>query len=173
MIETTRFVLLILILVIAAYTDFTKRKIYNWLTFPAIGLGIGIAGGETVISDNWASFLPILFSLILCLVVYLLPFFFGWIGDGDLKLMIAISCLQGAQPFGAGFMMRSIFNITLIGAVMAAILLIWKGSLLKGVLGSFKLLIRPVASKEEINENTIPYGLAISLGTFWTLMTLT
>jgi prepilin peptidase CpaA len=171
-IESTRFFLLIILLIIATYTDLTQRKIFNWLTYPAIGLGIGIAGGETVIYDNWAVFSPILFSVVLCLVVYLLPFFFGWIGGGDLKLMLAICCLQGAQPFGLGFVMRSIFNITLIGAIMAAVLLIWKGSLFKGILGSFKLLVRPIASKEAIIENTIPYGVAISLGTFWTLLTL-
>jgi len=170
--ETARFFLLIVLLLVAAYTDVAHRKIYNWLTFPIIGLGLGLAGGETVLNDNWGHFMPIILSLAISLVIYLIPFFLGWIGGGDLKLMVAISCLQGASPFGAGFMMHSIFNITLVGAVMAILLLIWKGTLLKGVAGSFKLLVHPMANKEEEQVLTIPYGIAISIGTFLTIFNL-
>ena len=36
-------VALFLLLIVSAYTDITRNKVYNWCTFPAIGLGMALA----------------------------------------------------------------------------------------------------------------------------------
>ena len=92
----------------------------------------------------------------------------GWLGGGDFKLVMAVATLMaGHQLF------EVLFCISLVGAAMSVLTLIWKGSILKGLAGVFKLIYRPrSASINDQSEMTIPYGVAICIGTIMPILFL-
>ena len=73
-----RYAILLLVLLIGLYTDISKRKIYNWLTFPAIGLGVGLTIGELVIFNNVAALQGFLIGVAVTSIVF--GFQLGWDG---------------------------------------------------------------------------------------------
>jgi prepilin peptidase CpaA len=165
--DILRITLLVATLLVATYTDLSQRKIYNWNTFPAIGLGFGLALGEALSEESLHWLWPSLVGFALSALVFGLPFLMSWLGGGDFKLMLGIGALQGA-PMDGLFLAHAIYNISLVGAIMALLMLIWKGRLLAGLRGSLRLLVHPKTSISEEREQ-LPYGLAISVGTLWTL----
>ena len=76
-------------LLIASVTDLREQKIYNWLTFPMIALGIAVNG---TLGDGWA------FALIGLGVAFALHFFL-WVVNveraGDAKLAMGVGALLG------------------------------------------------------------------------------
>jgi prepilin peptidase CpaA len=167
--ELLRLGILVAVLIIATYTDLSRRKIYNWATFPAIGLGIGFAFGEVIFAETWQLALPCLVGISLSLILFGIPYWLNCVGGGDLKLMIAVGALQGA-PFGYLFILHIFYNVALVGAIMAVLLLIWRGQFLQGLRGSLRLITHPKISEAEISEdNSLPYGVAIAIGTLWTI----
>lgn len=78
---------------IAMYTDMTRGKIYNWLTFPCILLGwilnlyfFGLSGLGYSLAATFAG-----------IAIYIIPAVFGLIGMGDVKLMAGIGALGGTN----------------------------------------------------------------------------
>lgn len=161
-----RYGLLIVVLLIALYTDISRRKIYNWLTFPAIGLGIGLVLGEVVLFNNTVALTGFFLGVGITVLVFGIPARLGWLGGGDFKLVLAVACLLAGRHI-----VETLFCISLVGAVMAFLMLIWKGSVAKGIGGVFRLLRKPrSASICDEGELTIPYGVAIALGTLLPLL---
>ena len=165
--DVLRIGILVATLLVATYTDLAHRKIYNWNTYPAIGLGIGLAAGEALSEASWFWLWPSLIGFGLCAMIFAVPFLLSWLGDGDYKLLLGIGALQGA-PMNGVFILNAIYNIALIGAMMAFILLIWRGQLMAGLRGSLRLIAHPKVYSTDDREQ-MPYGLAIALGTLWTL----
>lgn len=156
-----RYGVLMLVLLIALYTDISQRKIFNWLTFPAIGLGLGFTVGELLLFKNVAVLQGLLIGVSITALVFGIPTWLGWLGGGDFKLVMAVATLTAGRQT-----LEILFSISLVGAVMALLTLIWKGSMLKGLRGMFRLISKPRSSSiTDENEITIPYGIAISLGT--------
>lgn len=132
-----------------AVTDVMRRKIYNWLTYPALGGGlllqlVGHGWGE-ILGQGLSSSLA---GALFCLVVF--GTFAYWrraFGMGDVKLLAAL----GAQ---AGFLtaLRLVMFSTIIGAMMA---LVW---LFLGRGG----ILRPTPER---SLPTVPYAVAIAIGT--------
>ena len=88
-------IMLSALLIIAVYTDLRWSRIPNWLTFPALGLGIvfhALAGG---LGDTLFG----LAGLVVGMGLFLLPYACKAIGAGDVKLMAAIGSMVG--PSGA------------------------------------------------------------------------
>lgn len=88
-------IMLTVLLIIATYTDLRWSRIPNWLTFPAMGLGI--------LTHIWIGGLgDALFSLAglgVGMGLFVLPYVCKAIGAGDVKLMAAIGSMVG--PSGA------------------------------------------------------------------------
>ena len=76
------------ILIFSAITDLKYRKVYNFITFPSMLLGLILAGfpfaGESYYRLLW-------------MVVLLIIGTFRVMGMGDLKLCMAIVALRGAE----------------------------------------------------------------------------
>lgn len=149
----------------AAVWDLRTRKIPNWLTFPAMLLGIGVM--------TWQNGLPGLISsiggLLLGVALLFLFFLIGGMGAGDVKLLGAIGALQGGHFVWFTFLYGAV-----AGGVIAAVILAWHGQLYNVVLNVYISLknflgvvirsggrhpLLPVSSGIRF-----PYGIAILAG---------
>ncbi len=166
-------IFLVILVLTSAVTDFAKKKIYNYQTYPAmiIGLFIGfLVGGLKGLLLNAAG--------LGTGIILLLPFFLvRGLGAGDVKLLGAIGALKGAE-----FVIWTMFYTGLIGGAVAMAVIIWRGTFYQTWLNIFILIRHPLgylqsppSSKTETDEQAlqyIPYGIIISAGCLLTLVSL-
>ena len=159
-------IILILLALTSFITDISKNKIYNTQTYPSMALGLilgyAAGGGHGILM----SFAGLLTGLALLFIIFLA----GGIGAGDVKLLGAIGALKGTV-----FVLWTMFYTGLIGGVIAFALLIWKGRLLSTFKNLFTFLRHPVkahGNQKPEERMYLPYGVAISLGTMWSLFTV-
>ena len=173
---------LLAMLGVALYTDVTRRKVYDWCTLPAIGLGLLIsyvAGATQLAQGNWLAdvlgkpLIDSLMGLALALGIFGVAYLLHTLGGGDVKLMCAIGALKGLR-----FFVDAAVFTACAGAVIAIAVLIWRGRLWQGLKRS--LLVFCFWSRKKQDENlpagaaetmTIPYVWAIAVGslTAWIL----
>lgn len=157
-------IILMPIVVIAAATDIFRAKIPNWLTFPAIIMGI-------IYNTYNDGIYGCLFSLsgVLLGMAFLLPFYIrGATGAGDVKLMGSVGAFLGPAGVFYAFLFSSI-----AGGIYAFILLARHGLLKETfmrywfMLGAFlfqhKMLYIP--PRDESRMPVLRYGVAIAVGT--------
>jgi len=169
-------VALILVVGLAAIIDIKTRKIPNWLTLTTAAAGI--MGGFlffVLTVDPQAGWQWLLFSgkgWLVGIGIFLIPFVFGGMGGGDVKLLGAIGALKGVS-----FVIETAVLVALWGGLLAlaAIIMKKRSTLLKRFGGGLKifLLTRGKAGKEYMlpDENVsekeklyVPYGVAFFLG---------
>ena len=162
---------LLAMLVVCAYTDLSKGKLYNVVTLTGLFLGLALSvaldGGQPGNSQIVGSLVAMAVGGGIMFAVFL----FGGFAAGDVKLMAAI----GAVSASPGFTMWALVYTAIVGFALAVGLLIWKGRLLETLKRSFRLLLtfRRGALKAEAREELfLPYGFAISIGTLWAWVTL-
>jgi prepilin peptidase CpaA len=136
---------LFLLIGVAAATDFWRRKIYNWTTYPGLLIALALSGLQTAV-DSGATALaedpPGLFSRIgveeslaglaacggLMLVCYVL---FG-IGGGDVKLLAMVGAFLGVERG-----LEALLWTFVLAACLGIVALAWK-------VGPARLLARAV-----------------------------
>ncbi|MBC7543454.1 MAG: prepilin peptidase [Candidatus Sericytochromatia bacterium] len=155
--------LIVLTVLIAAATDFWRQKIYNWLTLPAILIGLtlntvlqGLKGlGDGLLGFGLAFFLAFgLYSL-------------KGIKGGDVKLIAAIGAMGGWK-----FAIAAMLYTGISGAVLSLWWAAYHGTLRKTLARFVQLLralvipgIRLERPLSESDSPPLPYGLAIATGT--------
>jgi prepilin peptidase CpaA len=155
------FYLLLFPLLIAIYTDVKKHKIYNWLTFPTLFIGL------IVHSINWgfiSSFLGFLIAFLVSLFLYA---GIKFIAGGDVKLIASIGAWVGKD-----LILNTLLWIFLCGGLLSLFQVIRGGTFrvtMQKIKEFFLALFIPGmkaknAIKETVNEY-VPYGIAISIGT--------
>lgn len=164
-IDVTPMILLGVILIIAVITDIRFHKIPNWITFPAMMLGIAhysyMNGSQGLIFSISGLFLGI---------AIFMPFYFlTGMGAGDVKLLGAVGCFLGAKGVLVAFLATA-----LIGGVYAIILLAAHGyfketarrywTMLKVLIITMRISYIPPENKEKLP--VMAYGVAIASGTF-------
>lgn len=169
-------VLLLLLVLQAAVTDLSKRRIYNLPTLIALiaGLVIGyLRGGWGEFSLAPESLLQLSFinSLAGAWVMFFLFFIAyiaGGMGAGDAKLVAGVGALGGLS-----FSLWSLMHIALAGIPLAIICLILKGDVVGGmrraIRGMLRLKWRKTDTEQMGEPVTIPYAVAICLGVIWTM----
>ena len=158
------YLLLLLILAVAAITDCRSRRIPNWLTLPAMV-------GGMVYHTAASGFQGFLFSVegaLLGLALLILFYLAGGMGAGDVKLMGAVGSLLGPKGVFFAFLYTAI-----AGGVLAVALLLWKGHLagmfrrygtiLKTFLITRQILHVPPGEKKDLPA--LCYGVVIGVGT--------
>lgn len=150
-----------LLAVIAAWTDFRNRRIPNWLTVPALVIGVAantIFGGT---SGLWYSLKGAGLGLALLLPFVLLRS----LGAGDWKLAGALGAFTGPQML-IDLLLGSVF----VAGVMAAALVIYKGRVRETVRNIGHILISLVTfrlpgervSLDNPDSLKVPYGVALA-----------
>ncbi len=168
-------IVLFTLLIVAAYTDMTAGKVYNWCTFPALLLGLIL---NYWIGGTFAG-PPNLFESMVGMAMgfgfFVIFYFPGLVGGGDLKLVTAIGALKGWK-----FLLSALLYTSIVGAVLAVLYLIWAGSLMSGMRASLRMAFRirrREMNEEELKETEparkrIPYGVAIAVGTMLAFLKL-
>ena len=161
-------IFLSVVLIIAAIIDMRTYRIPNLLTYPAM---LAALLYHTVTNGlNGLSFS--LLGLLVGILLFGIPFFFGLMGAGDAKLMGAVGAVLGTR----GVLNASLFT-AVAGGVFALILLLshyrdfrFITRTVETIQASLatKCLIRmPVAENQE--RPKLYYGLAIASGTLYTM----
>ena len=161
----------------AAYTDLRRGEIPNWLTFGAFSAGVvasAVLAARTT-GDPKAVALAVLGAFAGGLACALLPFFLwrsGVMGDGDVKLFIALGALCHA---GAGLDIE--LTSFVAGSLVAPVQLAFQGKLLLtlkriGIL--FANIALPASRRIELPRSEMTwfrFGPAILLATVWVCAT--
>lgn len=126
---------------IAVATDLRARRVPNWLTFAAVGLGFALGLGL-----GPGAFLAALAGAALGLVVFGVPAAFGLVGMGDVKLVIALGALL-RWPLA----LPLVLYIALAGGAVA-----------------LAYAIRHALQRTwRTGTHRMPYALALALGCVW------
>jgi prepilin peptidase CpaA len=131
-------VFLVLFIALSIGFDIAQRRIPNWLNFA------GMAGGVLFSASLGAAQLyASLLGLVAGMALQLIPFFYGWLGAGDVKLFGAIGAI-----FGLSWIPRLFVYSALLGGIVALVSLAFTEEF------KYRLFKRNL---------TIPYGVAIGL----------
>ncbi len=143
----SRYVVLLALLAVAVYWEIREKRIPNIVTGAGFVLGFLFAYlmGSPML---WSSFLGFVIGFGFLLIVYL----FGGIGGGDVKFMGAVGALVGYP-----LILPVLFLSTVIGGVMGVAVFCWTWR------------AAPAEGGATQAKPTIPYGVAIVLGTLATL----
>ncbi len=153
-----------LLVLLAVYSDIRRRKIPNCLTLPAIALGFLV----NFLGNSWNGLIFALFGLLVGAGLLTLPYLFGGMGGGDVKLLAALGAILGSYAAVNIFLYA-----TLVGGAIAVVVAIANKSfvdMLKKVwllLKCIFLFRAPLTGAGLFKRSlAIPYGLAIASGTY-------
>ena len=150
--QILRICAVVIITLIASFTDIRKKLIYDWITLPAIGIGILISIYECFSICN-------IFNFLIPLAVFLLSYplyYAGKLGGGDVKLFTAIAALMPIRN-------KTIFIIDVL--VFASILAL----AFFGIYYTAKLYWR---GKLKLNYRNVIKGFGLALLLFFYILTL-
>ncbi len=155
----------LVVALIAAWTDWRTRRIPNWLTVPALALGIG----ANALTAGWPGAKASLEGAGLALVI-LLPFvLMRGLGAGDWKLMGALGALLGPYLF-----LVALFTSACVTVLMGVLHLIRSGQMMTTlrnlavlVRGAFSFGFRshPEISLDNPKLVKMPFGVAAAIAT--------
>lgn len=150
------------ILIVALVTDLQSRKIYNWLTFPAILLGLALGALTGGVAGLQAAGIGLLVGS----AVFLLGFMLGAMGAGDVKLMAAVGAWLG-WPHA----LAAVLYVTVIGGFVSLGAAAVNGSLIQLFRNIYWFLVglilpggKAQAAIARSAAPPIPYGISIALG---------
>jgi len=160
-------------LLMCCYTDLKYRKVLNIIIFPAILaafiINVYLLGLEGVAFCGKGIFVG--------LALLLIPYILGGIGAGDVKLLGMVGAFKGTT-----FVLYAFLAAALVGGAFAIIFMLRKRVLLSSLLcigraikvfliSQFKIWNLARIDDNDGNDfETLPYGLAISLGTMICLL---
>jgi Flp pilus assembly protein protease CpaA len=150
---------------VCAFTDVRNGKIYNYVTYPLIIIGLLIN-----VRDSWL--LPVL-----GFVIGFTPFAFaalkGMIGGGDAKMFGAVGAIGGFP-----YILHFLFWTFSIAVIYSLLLLIWEKRTLDNILTRILSRFKSdkgssnVASQNDLLKRRIPMGVFSFLGILVTLRLL-
>jgi len=167
---------LAVVLVSAAVCDLARGKVYNWLTYPAIAVGLGLAALRGAGHGSaWDGLTDGLLGFGLGFGVLFVAYLVGGMGGGDVKLMGAVGALVGWDGLADYAALHAVFYSFLTAAAVGLILMIWRGqtrTVFRKLLLAIRILPLPRATMDEaVGGDTfrVPFGFAVCLGTLWFL----
>jgi prepilin peptidase CpaA len=153
----------IAVVCLATYSDIRWRKIPNCLTLPAIALGFLL----NFLGNSWNGLLSAFFGFLVGMGLLMLPYVLGGMGGGDVKLMAALGVLLGSHAILNVFLYTS-----LVGGGIAIAVAVANKSLIEmfrrmWLFLKCVFLFRAPSTGALVfkDSQTMPYGVAISVGT--------
>ena len=167
--------LVVVVCLAAIGTDMRWRRIPNWLTFPAMGLGLLV----NALEGGWNGLVRGAAGLLLALLLTVPLFALGFVKAGDVKLVAAFGIIKGVGATTVqSFALWAFLYGALIGGLWALMTLAQSRSL-----GLAWMRVREIAiqwlggmvptgsggSRESALRQPMPYGVALSLGALMAL----
>lgn len=159
-------IIVAVLIAISVYTDLKERKIYNNVVLPAALAGIGLNTLFYGMEGLTFSLKGLGFGMALLFI----PFAFGGVGAGDVKLLGAIGSLNGTV-----FVFKTFLATGIAGGILAVLVLIRQKRFVETVKRIFTSFYIFVVSFFRVNtlksldkaeyHESLPYGLAIGIGT--------
>jgi prepilin peptidase CpaA len=147
----------------AAY-DVRSRRIPNFITLPAIAIGLLLHG----VFGGWRQLAAAAAGGLICGLIFLVFYLAGGMGAGDVKLITATGCIAGLSLIGHLLLLTA-----LAGGVMAIGLALYRRRLAETWHNMYALAVHhqnmgltPHPHFNISNERTLrlPYALAIAAG---------
>lgn len=163
------------ILLVAAYTDWHWQKIFNWLTLPAILLGLaagtiaGAAGGGLAGAGRGA--LAAFEGFALLAAVFLVLGLMGGMKGGDLKLMAAVGAWLG-WPLA----LQALLYVAICGGIFSLAWAAAHGALgkafvqIRGFFLAMQAGLKPSGMIVDSAAPLFPYGISIAIGTILSML---
>ena len=161
--ELARHLCLLLLAVVCVYTDLAKDRLYNAVTLTGVAAGLALALAFDAGSPGYAHVVQAVLSAALGGGILFLVYLARGLGAGDVKFMAAVGALAGQWRFT----LIALVYTALVGAVIALGILLWRRRLLQGLRDGLKTLVTFRAPKDAPARLTLPYGVAIGIGTIW------
>lgn len=149
--------LLVVASFVAAYTDLTRRRIPNVLTF---GLAAAALSGAALSGTAPLVFAAGAYLITLC--VGTLPFSRGWIGGGDVKLLAAGAACAGWPGAATFFLFVAVAGGALALAELARTQRLYASLVNLATAAHFGTLRNGVIL--DTRRSKLPYALAIAAG---------
>jgi prepilin peptidase CpaA len=152
---------------VAVWTDLRRRLIYNWLTLPATLLGLALG----LLLDGLPGGLQALGGALCAALLFGLFGLLGWMKLGDVKLMIAVGALVRFP-----LVLWAIAYTAIVGGVVGIGYAIYRRRFGEVVSNLGRAAVNKVRRGDqpalrELSQLTVPYGVAIALGSLWAVAT--
>jgi prepilin peptidase CpaA len=165
-IENWHVKLVCLVLIVAAYIDGKQLRVPNWITFPMVLSGLVFSVATDGLSGLGDGLLGMVVGLACLLPLYAV----GGMGAGDVKLMAGIGAWLGATVTFYAFCVS-----TIVGAVMALIMVLYRKSFTKHYANFLMILVEwmqiknpkelsKIAAERKSGMLLLPYGIPICIG---------
>lgn len=158
----------ILVCLAGAVTDLRTRRIPNWLTFPAIVVGLILNTAlPSAFHGPVEGFISALVGALLLLLVFGFLGLINFLGMGDVKLMTAVGALL-RWPTALWAMVY----VSLAGGAFALVYALFgghMGDVLRNVLTIGRRVVKRKAASEQPKPqlHRIPYAVPILIGAIW------
>ena len=153
--------------ILIGYFDVRHRRIPNKIVLPTLICGLSL----NTFGHGWSGLLSSVEGCLLAFGLMLMLYFFGAMGAGDVKLFAAIGSI-----IGLGLVLKTFVVVVVLGALLAMVSMVFTGTarvtmqrvylILVGFLPGWKMPRYEVTP----DRHTIPYGVAIMLGTLISLL---
>ena len=155
-----------IVLIVAAWIDGKELRVPNWITFPMVISGLIY----TTAVGGWGGLGFGLWGMTVGLLTLLPLYAVGGMGAGDVKLMAGIGAWLGATVTWYAFCVSVV-----VGAIMAVIMVLWRGSWEKHynnflmIISEFITIKKPeelykIAAERKPQMLLLPYGIPICIG---------
>jgi prepilin peptidase CpaA len=153
-------------LLISSITDLMTRKVLNLIVFPMTAFAVLHFG----LTNGWSGFWFSIAGLLTGVALLIIPYLLGGIGAGDVKLLGMVGSFVGYKLVFASFLYMG-----LVGGLMALFVLVQKNGFRTILMQLYLFIIQK--DKESFRQlcrtspsYTLPYAVAIALGTFFAFM---
>ncbi|NLB34787.1 MAG: hypothetical protein GX817_03080 [Elusimicrobia bacterium] len=154
-------IVLVIITLYCIYTDLRWRKIFNYVTFPGIILGLGLNLIMHGASGLAIAFLGMLTGGAIIFLMYLA----GGVGAGDVKYLAASGALMGPS-----FIFRATLYGIIGGGIFVVLYMLFSGRLKRLIVDTADIFRRTIMMKKldvtsfETDRLYIPYGVFLGIG---------
>ena len=162
-----KLVLLAPLAIFVIYYDVRYRRIPNVLVLSALLAGVSI----NTAFGGWQGMLSSLEGFALAFFPMLLMHIFGAMGAGDVKLFGAVGAVLGVGLVPLAFVL-----VVMLGALLAVYTMLRAGTVFTTLHGVFRIFVgllpgweMPRFAISPDRKHTIPYGVAIMLGSLITV----
>jgi prepilin peptidase CpaA len=155
-------VIFLIVLVICFITDVREQKIYNKIVLPSILIML-------VLNSWYYGFIGFKLSSLGFLTgigILIIPYLFGGMGAGDVKLLAFIGAAKGVT-----FVINSAIYMAVFGGIVALAILVFNKqavgffkSVFSWIVSLFYKVRRDIEFSNSGGKNKFPYGIAIVAG---------